>query len=140
MSYYWRQSTPFIPRATDVEQAILLQNTYRQAAIISRIADARSELGNSLAGAKGRGEPWNQFLRWVDQTVRVMPLWKLQTVGSKQFDFLYPSVGLGSTITLRPGIATCFRKFYAMVGDILRGAWIRMYGGSTANCWGRRLT
>lgn len=54
-----------------------------------------------------------------------MPLWKLQTVGSQQFDFLYPSVGQGTIVTLRPGIATCFRKFYAMVSDILRGAWIR---------------
>lgn len=88
LTYYWRQSTPFIPRATNIEEAILLQNTGRQAAIVSRIAGAKSELGDSLAGAKAKPQLWSQLLRHVDQTVRVMPLWKLWARGSSTSSIL----------------------------------------------------
>ncbi|QDT10771.1 HNH endonuclease [Stieleria marina] len=125
IAYYWRQTTPFVPKAVEVEKAILLQNTGRQAAVINKIAEARTSLGDSLACAKGNSQVWNPLLRQVDDTVRKMPLWKLQTVGSESFDFLYPNVGRGTSITLRPGVATCFRKFYGLLGDIVRGAWVR---------------
>lgn len=125
VAYYWRQTTPFVPKATDVEKAILLQNTGRQAAVVNKIAEARSELGDSLACAKSNTHIWKPLIRQVDSTVRTMPLWKLQTVGSESFDFLYPNVGKGTSITLRPGVASCFRKFYGLIGDIVRGAWVR---------------
>jgi hypothetical protein len=52
-----------------------------------------------------------------------MPLWRLQTVGQEQVEFLYQNAGQGSEITLRPGVAYCFRAFYQMITDIVRGAW-----------------
>ena len=125
VSYYWRQTTPFVPKAIEVEKAILLQNTGRQAAVINKITEARTALGDSLACARRNSQAWNPLLRQVDDTVRKMPLWKLKTVGSEYFDFLYPNVGSGPSITLRPGVATCFRKFYGLLGDIIRGAWVR---------------
>jgi len=125
VAYYWRQTTPFVPKATDVERQVLLQNTGRQAAVVNKIAEARSELGDSLACAKSNRQLWSPLLKQVESTVRTMPLWKLQTVGSESFDFLYPNVGKGTAITLRPGVATCFRKFYGLIGDIVRGAWVR---------------
>ncbi len=55
-----------------------------------------------------------------------MPLWKLQTVVTEIFDFLYPNVGKGRSIMLRPDVATCFiRRFYGLVSDLVRGAWVR---------------
>lgn len=55
----------------------------------------------------------------------MMPLWKLQTVGRERHDFLYENTGAGSKIGLRPGVAYCFRKFHALISDLVRGAWVR---------------
>jgi hypothetical protein len=52
-----------------------------------------------------------------------MPLKFLQNVGGERLDFLYGEVG--ELIELRPGVAACFRKFHALVGDLVRGAWLR---------------
>jgi hypothetical protein len=46
-------------------------------------------------------------------------------VGRKSLDFLYENVGAGMTIELRPGVAYCFRKFHALISDLVRGAWLR---------------
>jgi 5-methylcytosine-specific restriction endonuclease McrA len=54
-----------------------------------------------------------------------MPLWKLQTVGPDKLDFLYANSGKGRTITFRPGVAFCLRKFHALICDLVRGAWVR---------------
>jgi hypothetical protein len=54
-----------------------------------------------------------------------MPLWKLQTVGGEQDDFLYENVGAGTTITLRPGVAFRLRAFHGMLTELVRGAWLR---------------
>jgi hypothetical protein len=54
-----------------------------------------------------------------------MPLWKLQTVGSEPLEFLYENVGRGNRITLKPGVAYCFRAFYELIRDLIEGAWVR---------------
>jgi hypothetical protein len=54
-----------------------------------------------------------------------MPLWKLQTVGSERLDFLYENAGAGTKITLKPGVAYCFRKHYPLIADLVKGAWAR---------------
>jgi hypothetical protein len=58
---------------------------------------------------------WTAIVREVARIVRIMPLWKLQTVGREQLDFLYENTGTGKTIELKPGVAVCFRKFHAQV-------------------------
>ena len=55
--------------------------------------------------------------------MKVMPLWKLQTVGSERLDFLYENVDAGGVVRLEPGVAYCFRAFYPMVTDMIEGAW-----------------
>ncbi|HBJ36645.1 MAG TPA: HNH endonuclease, partial [Planctomycetaceae bacterium] len=125
IAYYWRQATPYVPKVPATESRILLQNTGSQAAIVKRIAETRMETGDSLACAASLSHAWRPLVQQVDQTVRQMPLWKLQTIGSETFDFLYPNVGNGRSITLRPGIATCFRRFYGLTADLVRGAWVR---------------
>lgn len=121
---YWRQSRPF-PMSSETG-LILQQNTGRQAAIISQIADAQQECGASLFRLKQSApNRWSSLVATVDQVVRVMPLWKLQTVGQEQLDFLYDNLGRGTRITLKPGIAYCFRAFYELIRDLIEGAWVR---------------
>jgi hypothetical protein len=64
-------------------------------------------------------------VRQIAGIVRIMPLWKLQTIGQERLDFLYENGGGGRVIELRPGVAYCLRKFHALVSDQVRGAWLR---------------
>lgn len=122
IQYYWRQAIPYT--ASDLA-GVLQQNTGKQAAIVNLVAAARVGLGDSLAKVDKRGSAWKQLLREVGAVVRVMPLWKLQTIGKERLDFLYQNSGHGSSITLRPGVAYCFQKFYPLISDLVRGSWVR---------------
>jgi hypothetical protein len=53
-----------------------------------------------------------------------MPLTKLQTVGKESLEFLYGIADDRRSITLKPGVAFCFRQFYGIVRDLVRGAWL----------------
>ena len=92
---YWRQSRP-LPTGGEATGLVLRQNTGGQAAIISKIADAQKECAGSLSRLKqsdaGR---WSSLVAEVDQVVRTMPLWKLQTVGEERLEFLYENTGPG---------------------------------------------
>jgi hypothetical protein len=116
---------PYIPRTDPASAQILRQNTGRQAAIIRHVMNARLRYGDSLAKAKRDTGDWNSLLQEVDQVVREMLLWRLQTVGRSQFDFLYENRQTGTSIELRPGVAFCLRQFYGLLGDLVRGAWLR---------------
>ena len=118
--YYWRQSAPYLPKESS--NRILQQNTGRQAGIISIVHTVHNQFEGSLSEARHDQRQWNQMVRKVAEIVRVMPLWKLQTVGSEKLDFLYANTGQGSQISLKPGIAFCFRKHYGMVADMVKGA------------------
>ena len=120
---YWRQTRPFLSAAKPTGM-VLKQNTGRQAAVISRIAEAQDECGGALAKLKLNGPRWDALVREVDKVVRVMPLWKLQTVGSEQVDFLYDNAKTGASITLKPGVAYCLRSFHQIIVDLVEGAWL----------------
>jgi 5-methylcytosine-specific restriction endonuclease McrA len=130
---YWRQSRP-LQVGTEATGLILRQNTGRQAAIISKIVDAQQECGGSLFRfQQSASDRWSLLVAEVDQVVRIMPLWKLQTVGQERLDFLYENLDHGSRITLKPGIAYCFRSFYELVRDLIEGAWVRFVQKLNAN-------
>jgi hypothetical protein len=120
--YYWRQAVPY-PNAAITR--ILKQNTAKQAAILNIVRDARTLHGDSLAMVANDRHIWPHLVRRVAAVVRVMPLWKLQTIGPKRVDFLYENARVGTKIELRPGVAYCFRKFHALISDLVRGAWVR---------------
>lgn len=120
IQYYWRQAAPF-PRAN---ASILQQNTGKQASVVNILQTARSKHGDSLASIM-RKSTWKALRREVSSVVRIMPLWKLQTVGRERLDFLYANTGAGKTIELRPGVAYCLRKFHGLISDLVRGAWVR---------------
>jgi HNH endonuclease len=117
---YWRQARPF--------QAglVLQQNTGKQAAIVSQIAQAHRVCGGSLFRFKqAAADRWTSLVARIDGVVREMPLWKLQTVGKEPLEFLYENVKSGCQITLKPGVVYCFRAFYELVRDLIEGAWVR---------------
>ena len=130
---YWRQAVPY---PAGERSALLAQNTGRQAAIVNRVAEARASYGGSLVRLQNRRGEWRELVGSVDAVVKKMPLWKLQTVGTEQVDFLYENVGRGSTVTLRPGVAWCFRAFHPMITDMVEGAWshyVRRYNPDLFN-------
>lgn len=122
---YWRQSRPF-QVGGETTALVLQQNTGRQAAIISQIAASQNQCGGSLFRFKQTSaDSWSTLVADVDQVVRTMPLWKLQTVGAERLEFLYENLDRGSQVTLKPGVAYCFRTFYELVRDLIEGAWVR---------------
>jgi 5-methylcytosine-specific restriction endonuclease McrA len=122
IQFYWRQTVPF-PAASTAR--ILQQNTGNQAAIVNLVEAARVTHGGSIATAMKNNRAWHRLVRKVAAVVRIMPLWKLQTVGQEKRDFLYSNDGQGRVIVLRHGVAFCFRKFHAVISDLVRGAWVR---------------
>jgi len=124
IQYYWRQSFPL--STPSIEGAsILKQNTGRQAAIVSLVADARARAGGSLAKAQSDRKLWQNLVTEVAKVVQVMPLWKLQIIGQGVDDFLYPQTGKGSEIELRPEAVFCLRQFHALIQDLIQGGWVR---------------
>jgi hypothetical protein len=116
---YWQQSRPY-------SGIILQQNTGKQAAIISQIVDSQQKCGASLFRFKQESPSrWSELVAEVDQVVRTMPLWKLQTVGQERLNFLYENVDSGTSVTLQPGVAFCLRAFYELIRDLVQGAWVR---------------
>ncbi len=121
IQYYWWQAVPY---PTSAQAGILQQNTGRQASILNIVRDAGSRYGDSLPAMVNRPS-WKTLTREVATVVRVMPLWKLQTVGQERLDFLYENATTNRTIELRSGVAYCFRKFHGLISDLVRGAWVR---------------
>ena len=130
---YWRQCRPFqVGGAT--AGLVLRQNAGRQASVISQIVGSQDKCGASLFRLKQvASDRWSGLVKEVDQVVRTMPLWKLQTVGEERLDFLYENLGRGSRITLKPGVAYCLRAFYGLLRDLIQGAWVRFVQRLNAN-------
>ena len=120
--YYWRQCVPYIREGTGSGE-VLKQNTGRTAAIIRSVSEVR-RTQNSIALAARDQTGWSHLVRDVNQVVRTMPLWKLQTVGGTQLDFLYENRQQGRTIELRSGVAYCLRQFYSLVTELVRHHWM----------------
>lgn len=119
VQYYWKQCRPYEGRI------VLRQNTGQPAEVIRLLNQIIPTAEGSLPALMKQKKDWESLVRSVDRVVRDMPLWRLQTVGKSTLEFLYPNVGSGNSITLKTGIAFCFRKFYPLIGDLVRGAWVR---------------
>jgi hypothetical protein len=131
--YYWRQAIPY---RADAKARVLQQNIGKQAAAVNIIRAARELHGDSLAAVMKQPEIWNNLRRNTAAVVRIMPLWKPQTVGRERLDFLYENADEGKTIDLRPGVAYCFRRFHALISDLVRGAWVRYVRQQNLNILG----
>ena len=123
IEFYWRQASPF---ATTHAQSglVLAQNTGKQAGVVRLVNEFQQQHAVVLTDGKHH-IAWKKLVRDVDAIVRVMPLWKLQTVGQERFDFLYENVGQGTSIELRTGVMFCFRKYHGLISELIKGYWAR---------------
>ena len=117
---YWPQAMPY-PAGDN--PGILRQNTGGQALVVQELAKRHNRYQGSLARLERSRSDWGHLRRRVERTVREMPLWKLQTVGSERLEFLYQNVDSGAWVRLQPGVAYCFRVFYPLLTDVIEGAW-----------------
>jgi 5-methylcytosine-specific restriction endonuclease McrA len=124
ISYYWRQSIPYL-HGEDESGKLLKQNTGKQAAILGYVEEAHRVSGGSISSIKADSKAWKILVGKVDRVVRVMPLWKLQTVGNIHLNFLYENKGSGNIILLKPGVVFCLRRFHSLISELVRGAWLR---------------
>ena len=113
---YWPQVAPYV---VGDDKRVLSQNTGRQAAVVRELAECHYLHQGSLAALERSPADWGHVQREVERTVKRMPLWKLQTVGSERLEFLYENVDVGGVVRLEPGVAYCFRAFYPMVTDMI---------------------
>lgn len=136
IEYYWRQALPFHAPAGTASAATLLQNSDRQASIIRLIADSRARCDGMLQAARQDDERWRALLVEVARVIRVMPLWKLQTIGRQPCEFLYLREEYrkaDDTIRLLPGVAAALRNFHGLVTHLIRGAWVEQVRRIPAN-------
>ena len=123
--YYWRQAVPYQNPRNMVSGSILKQNTGRPAGVLSVLTEFRSRFEGTLSDAQKSGRSWEQVVSAIAQYARGDPLERLQVIGKQPEVFLYDIPGRRNAITLKPGVAYCFRKHYGLVADLVKGAWAR---------------
>ena len=129
---YWRQARPYAS-GHGRDAAILRQTTGNQAALVNDVAAARERHAGSLSTFQLDDAAWRRLLGKVARTIAVMPLWKLQTVGTERLDFLYDNLDRGHTITLKPTAVFCLRRFQTLVVELAQNAWVRFLRGVRQN-------
>jgi hypothetical protein len=121
---YWKQAVPYVPTGRSAPGQILKQNTGGQAAVLRELAAAHEQFA-SLAALTRDARRWNGLVTKVARTIHVMPLWRLQLMGREDVRFLYDRGETDREIVLKPGIAFCFRRFHALLQQLVQGAWVR---------------
>lgn len=130
--YYWPQAIPYNALG-GAQGKVLAQNTGDQAAVINAVADARVRFGGSLGRLRNDHRQWSKLTSQIARTIEKMPLWRLQVLGGVVVPTLYENKRRGREITLRPGIAFCFRRFYRLVVDLIQALWLRFVRGLKQN-------
>lgn len=131
LELYWRQGAPYGSAVADGTYNILQQNTGRQAAILSTVADLRESQG-SLAKAK-QSAAWS---RAVTETVRLvtgMPLWRLQRLRNESLDFLYAESPVAGHIRLKRGVSANLRRFHSMIVRLAQSEWMHFIQALPSN-------
>ncbi len=123
---YWRQ---VIPHPTG---QVLQQNTGKQAAIVNLVQHAREQSGSLPVLMRDR-RAWTSLVNKVARVAKEMPLFKLQTLGTEELEFLYRNEFVHGGITLREGVCFCLRRFHPLIEDLVRGAWVRFVRTLPAN-------
>jgi diadenosine tetraphosphate (Ap4A) HIT family hydrolase/5-methylcytosine-specific restriction endonuclease McrA len=120
IAYYWPQAAPFHLGH------VLRQNTGpKNAAIIGKVAELRNR-HSTLHMARSSGPQWRSLVSAVSSQIKLMPLFKLQTVGRKRVETLYANQIVGGCIILHKGVQDCFRRFYGIVVRLCRREWLDM--------------
>ncbi|HEX2829760.1 MAG TPA: HNH endonuclease [Burkholderiales bacterium] len=116
ITLYWHQTAPF------VGGVVLAQNTGRQAAAVTLIAEFRAH-APTLAVAR-RHPRWHRLVARIGRLLDEMPLWRLQLVGADRLDFLYEEKLIDGAIVLRPGVAAFFKVQFGVVQALVQMGWL----------------
>ncbi len=131
IQYYWPQSAPY-PSSGGTFR-IIQQNTDRQAEIIRLLSETRARTDGSLAKIKLDRPAYRRLVKKVARVVEKMPLFRLQTLGREQVEFLYSNKIIDGGIELFPGVCFCLRQFHLIIKDLLQSAWVRFIHKVRAN-------
>jgi hypothetical protein len=150
---YWRQAREYVPtrgRSEDAagpllaaeaplaygtKSAVLRQNSGTQAAILNDILEAFRPKQGSLAELRRDHQAWARLVKSVAITVQKMPLWKLQTIGDSDDEFLYEN-HRGTKVTsieLKAGVGFTLRRFHGFIEELVRASWARFVAGLREN-------
>ena len=113
---YWQQSAPFRG------DGVLIQNNGTQAAVISQIAQFRSQTHAATVNAARSAGCFKSLLTKVTRVVVDKPVFHIQNLGGIRDQFLFESDA--DSITLLPGVAFCLRRFQPLVQQLARSHWI----------------
>ena len=129
---YWRQAVPYGTGRVGAVPGVLVQNNGAQAAVVSAIADFRTNFNVASAQA-ARGLPdYSGLLTSVTQTVSAQPLKYLQNFGGATDEFIYERAGTGK-IRLKAGVTYCLRRFQPLVQQMARSNWVTHVKGNRRN-------
>lgn len=113
---YWQQSAPFR------DGGVLIQNNGVQAAVISNIAQFRSQTQASTVNAARSAVGFKSLLIKVTRIVVDKPVFHMQNLGGIRDQFLFESGE--DSITLLPSVTYCLRRFQPLVQQLARSHWI----------------
>jgi 5-methylcytosine-specific restriction endonuclease McrA len=131
IQYYWPQSAPYPSTGGSIR--IIQQNTDRQAEVIRHIMEARKWSDGSLSKLKLDKPGYRRLVKKVARVVERMPLFRLQTLGREQVEFLYPNKIINEGIVLLPGVCFSLRQFHLIIRDLIQSAWVRFIHRVQAN-------
>ena len=113
---YWQQSAPFS------HGGVLIQNNGVQAAVISQIAQFRSQTKSNTVNTARSALGFKSLLAKVTRIVIDKPVFHIQNLGGKKEVFLFEAGA--ESITLLPGVSYCLRRFQPLVQQLARTHWV----------------
>lgn len=131
IAIYWQHALPFNATMQD-QTGLLQQNSGKQAKIITELNRCHSLNIKNINKLK-QSSHWNAIYKDTLRVLKEGPLWRLQVLAKKEECFLYAHLKGVAYITLNHGIAYCFRRFYELVIQISRNAWIDKIQSIPAN-------
>lgn len=131
LELYWRHGMPYGSGVRDSESGVLSQNRGGQALVVTRASALRQAFGSPAAAR--RHVSWQQTTSKLVRHLKEMPLWRLQRLQTTTLDFLYPEDPDADHITLRPGIASAFRRFHTLVVRLVQAEWMAFLYGLPGN-------
>jgi len=118
-----------------MRSAVRRQSSGSQAAILKEVLEVLTPKQGSLVELRRDAKAWAQLVKSVAATVEKMPLWKLQTVGDSDDEFLYDNHRNGkvTSIELKAGVAFTLRRFHGFIEELVCGGWTRFVAGLHEN-------
>ena len=122
LELYWGHGRPYGTGLPGTTTRTLLQNRGKQAKVVTTADTLRVALGSPT---RARGDwRWREQVAHISRDLKQNPLWRLQRLRTTTLDFLYPANPAGDSITLRPGVAACFRRFHALIVRLVQAEWM----------------